>query len=222
MQIIRKNFTLKLLSVTLAVVGWAYIRFANNPLVAAHFNQQLSVPITTVNVPLGFVAYYTESTATITIAAKRGVAPVKPADVKAVLDLAGRGAGVYNVPVELVAPDVAIQSLSPASVTLTLEKIAQRTIPVVVHYSGPRQEGVVVSGSAALSPQGVVVNGTSSALSQVVEVRVNVPLPASPRSFDEMVRPVPVDGSGREVEQLQVAPDLVRVRVEFVAAQGAR
>jgi YbbR domain-containing protein len=221
-QIIRKNFTLKLLSVTLAVVGWAYIRFANNPVVAAHFNQQLSVPITTVNVPIGFIAHYTESTATVTIAPKRGVAPVKPADVKAVLDLAGRGAGVYNVPVELVAPDVAIQSLSPASVTLTLEKIAQRTIPVVVHYSGPRQEGVVVSGSAVLSPQSVVVNGTSGTLSQVVEVRVNIPLPSSERSFDEMVRPVPVDGSGHEVEQLQVAPDLVRVRVTFIAAQGTQ
>ncbi len=131
MQIIRKNFTLKLLSLTLAIVGWAYIRFANNPIVAAHFNQELTVPITTVNVPLGYVARYEETTATVTITSKRGAPPVRQQDVKAVLDLAGRGAGVYNVPVELVAPDVAIQSLSPASVTLTLERIAQRTLSVV-------------------------------------------------------------------------------------------
>ncbi len=36
MQIIRKNFGLKVLAVTLAVIGWAYVRFAG-PLVAAHF-----------------------------------------------------------------------------------------------------------------------------------------------------------------------------------------
>lgn len=36
MQIIRKNFGLKLLSVAIAIVGWAYIRFAGNPAIAAH------------------------------------------------------------------------------------------------------------------------------------------------------------------------------------------
>lgn len=221
MQIIRKNFTLKLLAVVLAIVGWAYIRFASNPVVAARFNQQLSVPITTVNVPVGYAAHYTDTTASITITYKRGVPPVKPNEVKAVLDLAGRGAGVYNVPVELVAPDVAIESLSPASVTLTLEKIGQRTLPVVVHYLGSGHPGVVVSRSV-VSPQSVAINGTSGPLSQVVAVRVDVTIPAAPHVFDEMLRPRPVDVSGHEVEYLQVAPDLVRVHVEFIAAQAPK
>ncbi|HEY9085507.1 MAG TPA: hypothetical protein VIN40_06185 [Candidatus Tyrphobacter sp.] len=221
MQIIRKNFTLKAFSLALAIVGWAYIRFAGNPVVAARFDQQLSVPITTVNVPLGYAARYTDTTASVTIAYKRGVPPVKPDEVKAVLDLAGRGAGVYNVPVELVAPDVAIASLSPASVTLTLERIAQRRMPVVVHYTGSREPDIVVNG-AVLSPQSIAVNGTSGALSQVVEVRVDVPMAESPRSFDEMLRPRPVDAAGHEVEDLQVAPDLVRVHVDFIAAQSSR
>ncbi len=220
MQIVRKNFTLKLLSLALAILGWAYIRFANNPAIAAHFNQELTVPITAVNVPIGYAARYTESTATITFAWKRGAPSVSPQNVKAVLDLAGRGAGVYNVPVELVAPDVAVQSLSPASVTLTLERIGQRLVPVVVNYVGSREPGIVVSEDL-LTPETVSVNGTSGPLSQVVEVRADVPMPSSPRTFDEMVRPIPVDASGREVEGLQIAPDLVRVHVDFVSAQSA-
>ncbi|MGH7736954.1 MAG: CdaR family protein [Candidatus Tyrphobacter sp.] len=215
MQIVRKNFTLKVLAVTLAVVGWAYIRFAASPVVAARFNQELSVPITAVNVPMGLVARYSESTASVTIATKRGQAPVNPSSVKAVLDLAGRSAGVYNVPVEVVAPDVAIASLSPASVTLTLERIAQRTLPVVLHYAGSRQP-VVVSGSS-LAPQSVNVSGTSGAVSEIAEVRAQVVIPAAPRVVDEMARPVPVDANGREVEDVQVAPDLVRVHVTFIA-----
>ncbi len=220
MQIIRKNFTLKLLAFTLAIVGWAYIRFANNPVVAARFNEDLTVPITAVNVPLGYAAHYSRATATVTIAMKRGSPAVRSQDVKAVLDLAGRTAGVYNVPVQLVAPDVAIQSLSPASVTLTLERILQRSLPLVVHYSD-RQTGVVVS-QTELTPQRVVVSGGSGALSQIVEVRANVPMPAQARSFDEMLRPIPVDGMGHEVPDVQVAPDLVRVHVTFVAAAAAR
>ncbi len=217
MQIIRKNFTLKILAVALAIVGWAYIRFANNPVIAAHFNEQLTVPITTVNVPLGYVVHYTESSATVTIANKRGVPPVRAQDVKAVLDLAGRGAGVYNVPVELVAPDVAIQSLSPASVTLTLEKLAHQTARVVLHYVGNLRTGVVVSQSST-SPQNVSVSGASGAISQIAEIRTDVPIPEAPHDFDEMLRPIPVDAGGHEVDGVQVAPDLVRVQVTFVSA----
>ncbi len=45
-QIIRKNFGLKVLALTLAIVGWAYFRYATNPIVAAaRFDQQISVPI---------------------------------------------------------------------------------------------------------------------------------------------------------------------------------
>jgi hypothetical protein len=36
MQIIRKNFGLKLLSLAIAIAGWAYIRFAGSPAIAAH------------------------------------------------------------------------------------------------------------------------------------------------------------------------------------------
>jgi hypothetical protein len=36
-EIIRKNFGLKLLAVILAIIGWAYFRFAANPAFIAHF-----------------------------------------------------------------------------------------------------------------------------------------------------------------------------------------
>ena len=61
MQIIRKNFGLKVLAIALAIVGWAYIRYATNPIVAAaRFDQQISVPITAVNLPVGYIAHFTE------------------------------------------------------------------------------------------------------------------------------------------------------------------
>ncbi len=141
MQIIRKNFTLKVLALTLAIVGWAYVRFATNPVVAtARFDQQMSVPITSVNLTAGYVAHFTDREAVVTVAPRRGEAAIKPEEIKAVLDLAGKGAGVYNVPVALVAPQIVVQSLSPASVTLTIEKIESRDFPLAVHYVGDLQE----------------------------------------------------------------------------------
>ncbi len=212
---IRRNFGLKLLSVLLAMLGWAYFRFAGNPVIAARFAQQVSVPIATVNLASGYIARFPDKAAVITIEPKRGEPPIKPDEIKAVLDLSGRGAGVYNVPVELVAPSLAVQSLSPASVTLSIEKIDQRTFPVAMHYAN--QANVVVS-RFTVTPISVNVRGATSDLAQVATVRVDMPLRAWHASLDEMVRPVAVNSSGDEVAGVQVSPNLVRVQAQFLPA----
>lgn len=223
MQIIRKNFALKVLSLSLAIVGWAYFRYASNPIVAAaRFDQQLSVPIAAVNLPVGYIAHFTDKEAVLTVATKHGDAPIRPDEVKAVLDLSNKGAGVYNVPIQLVAPDVVVQSLSPASVTLSIERIDQRTYPVGTHYVGTAGGGVVVKNDPSIKPASVTVSGPSSLLSQVAGVRIDVPMANAPKSFDTMIRPVAVNSLGAEIAGLDVAPDLVRVQTQFVAGAGTR
>jgi YbbR domain-containing protein len=121
-QIIRKNFGLKVLSLALAIVGWAYFRYSSNPVLAARFDQQYSIPIATSNLPEGYSAHFSEREAVITVVSHRGEPAVNPADIKAQLDLSGKGPGTYAVPVELMAPNVVVQSLSPASVSVTIER----------------------------------------------------------------------------------------------------
>lgn len=220
MVIIRKNFGLKLFALALAILGWAYFRFASNPVIAARFDQQLSVPISAANLPVGYIAHFTEKDAIVTVATKRGQPPINPQEVKAVLDLSNKSAGIYNVPVQLVAPNIVVQSLSPASVSLSIEKIDARPFPLSLHYTGNATNGVVVSDATQV-PNDVTVHGPTSLLSQVTAVQLDVPLPQSPSAFDSMVRPVPVNSLGQEVAGVEVAPDLVRVSVHFVKGTGA-
>jgi YbbR domain-containing protein len=220
-QIIRRNFGLKLLSVMLAVIGWAYFRFGSNPVIAARFDQQISVPIVAANLPQGYIAHFTDKEAVVTVATKRGEPPVKPDEIKAVLDLANRGAGIYNVPVQLVAPNIVVQSLSPASVSLTIEKIDQQNYPVSLHYVGQEANSIVVRDSRIM-PVSVTVQGPTSLLTEIAAVRVDVPLPNAPKTFDEMVRPIAVNSLGQEILGVDVAPDLTRVQVHFVAGTGAK
>jgi hypothetical protein len=219
-QIIRKNFGLKVLSLALAIVGWAYFRFASNPVIAARFDQQISVPIVTTNLPVGYVAHFTDKEAVVTIASRRGEQPIKPDQIKAVIDLGFKPPGVYNLPVELVSPNVVVQSLTPASVSLTIERIEQRSYPLAIHYVGQTQNQIVVS-SEQTTPANVVVHGPSGVLSQVTAVRIDIPFATSAEAFDSMVRAVPVDSLGQEVSGLTVAPDLVRVQAQFVKGTGA-
>lgn len=220
MPIIRKNFTLKLLALALAIAGWAYYRVAINPIVAAaRLAQQISVPITAVNLPVGYVAHYTDREAVVTVESGRGDAPIKPDDIKAVLDLGNRGSGVYNVPVTLVAPAVVVQSLSPASVTLTVERIESRAFAPTVHYANNETPSIVVADSR-IKPQTVNVTGATTMLGQVAAVHLDVTLPSEPKAVDEMVRPVAVNSAGNEVTGVVVSPDLVRVRIHFVAGSA--
>lgn len=214
---IRHNFGLKALSIFLAILGWAYFRFASNPLITARFDQQLSVPIAAVNVPSGYIARFPDKVAMVTVQPQRGQPPVKPEEVKAVLDLSNRSAGVYNVPVQLVAPNVAVQSLSPASVTLTVEKVDQKTFPVAMYYG---TQGNVVVSHSTVTPATVTVRGPDSELAQVATVRINMPLSSSRESFDEMIRPMAVNSSGDEIQDVQVAPNLVRVQANLLPASG--
>ena len=220
MELIRKNFGLKLAAVILAILGWAYFRYNANPLLAARFDQQLSVPIVAINLPVGYVSHYTDKDAVVTVSTKRGEPPVKPEEIKAVLDLTNKTTGVYNVPIQLVAPSVVVQSLSPASITLAVEKIDQKAFPLDVHYSG--SQGSVVVGSLSVAPAIATVRAPTSQLSAVTSLRVVAPLPSQPGAFDEMLRPVPVNAMGQEVPGVQVAPDLVRVKITFVEGTGAK
>jgi len=219
MEIVRNNFWLKLLAVALAVIGWAYLRFAGNPIVAATQNQQLSIPIISINLPLGYVARFTDHEAVVTIVTKSGQPAIKPEEIKAVLDLSNRGPGIYNVPVTLVAPTIVVQSLSPASVTLSIERIEQRSFPIAVHYLGS-QSGIVVSQNE-VDPQWTIVRGPTSLLAQVAAVRADVTLPNQPKAIDEMVRPIGVDSKGVEVSGLSVAPNLVRVQLRLAPGTSA-
>ncbi|MBV8532095.1 MAG: hypothetical protein JO104_12330 [Candidatus Eremiobacteraeota bacterium] len=218
MEIVRNNLALKLLALALAIVGWAYFRLAGAPASGTQL-AQLSIPIAALNLPLGYVARFTDHEAVVTVETKRSEPPIRPEQIKAVLDLSDKQAGVYNVPVQLVAPDVVVQSLSPASVTLTIERIEERSFPITVHYVGAQAAGIVV-GDKAVIPGAALVRGPTSVLAQVSAVHADVAFPGVPKSVDEMLRPIAVDGSGAELSAVSVAPNLVRVQMHFVTASA--
>lgn len=218
LQIFRKNFLLKVFALALAIVGWGYFRFANNPVIAARFDQQLSVPVTVIRLPTGYVARVPEKEAVVTVAApRRGAPPVRPDDVKAVVDVENRSEGAYTIPIQVVGPQgLQIQSLSPASVTLKIVKVDQKSFPLALHYQGGQTRGIVTSDSR-ITPDHAAVRGASDDLSRVTAVLVNVALPSLPLTFDAMVRPVAVDSMGAEVAGVQVSPNLIRTQVHFIA-----
>jgi hypothetical protein len=220
LNLLRNNFGLKVLSVALAVAAWGYFHLAAAPGTTARFDQTLSVPIVVTGLRSGYQARYADKVATVVIEAPRN-GPVKPDEVQAVLDVSDLvDPGFHNVPVKIVSPDLAVKSLSPASVTLSLDKLEERTVPLAIDYLGDKQ-GIVVD-SATVNPQMTTIRGIGSDLAKVSTVRVEVQIPSKPQTLDEMIRPTPADARGAEIAGVQTSPNLVRVRVRFVGATGPK
>ena len=218
---LRNNLGLKILSFAIAVAGWAYLRLTPNPVIAARFVQTITVPIATTGLPSDEIARISDRQAVVVIDVPRGGVAVEPREVRAILNLAARGPGVYNVPLEVIAPKFEIKSLSPASVTLAIERIEQRTLPVALHYTGSARAGVVVA-SAAVSPTYAILRAPTSDLERVSSVQVDVPFPNSPSSFDAMLRPIATDEHGGEIAAVAVEPNLLRVRARFAPASRGK
>jgi hypothetical protein len=213
---LRNNLELKILSFAVALGAWAYLRLTPNPVISARFVQQFSVPLVTTGLREDEVANYTDRTALVSIEVPRGAtAPIRPDSVRAVLNLADRGPGIFNVPIEVIAPNLAIKSLAPASETLTIERIVRKSVPVAVHYVGGSR--AVVVDTVSVVPRTVTLRAPTSELRTVSSVRIDVPIPGSPSTFDAMMRPLPTDAHGIEVTNVDVDPNLMRVRVKFIA-----
>jgi hypothetical protein len=204
----------------LAVTAWAYFHYSAAPSITAHFDQQLSVPIVVTGLHPGLVANFMDRTASVSVEVPRNGPAIKADQVRAVLDLADREEpGIINLPVKIVAPEAVIKSLSPASVTVNLDRLATRTIPVSIAYGGGN--GSLVVESSTVNPSQTTVSGIATDLARVEVVKVDIPLGTKPGDFDAMVRPVASDARGGDVSDVQVSPNLVRVRARFAPSTNS-
>ena len=100
-QIVRKNFALKLLAGRARDrrLGVLSVRQQPDRRRRRSSTSRFRFRSTAVNLPVGYVAHFADREAVVTVAAKRGDPAIKPDEIKAVLDLSNKETGVYNVPV---------------------------------------------------------------------------------------------------------------------------
>ena len=125
-----------------------------------------------------------------------------------------------NLPVKIVAPDLAIKSLSPASVT---PERGPARVPNAAgqHLVRRRQRLKLVVESSIVNPSQTTVRGIANDLAKVDMVKIEIPLGTKPGNFDAMVRPIAADTHGNEVPNTQVSPNLVRVRARFAPSTNS-
>lgn len=146
-----------------------------------------------------------------------------PASVRAIVDLTGRAAGTHKVEVVVqvtVAP-VRIISISPTTVTLTLEPLSTLSLPITLSLTGEPAIGFQ-AGEAVLTPSHVAVSGPESIVSRVVSVRVNLDLTEARAGIDTTLSLVAYDAGDDRISGLTLSPPSVQISLPVMQLGGYR
>ena len=131
-------------------------------------------------------------------------------------------AGTTSVPVTVksVDPRITVLGSDPAFVSVRLESLTSKVVPVKV-VIGPLASGEDL-GETSIEPANVVVSGPKSAVDQVAAVRADVSIDPSGLNFDADVPLIPVDGAGTAVRPIEVSPATARVTIPVFTDRQSR
>ncbi len=220
-----KNWRTLLWALTLAVTVWIAAVTADDPDEERVFPDPVPVEIVGQDPGLVINGDY-PGEVEVTLRAPRSIwdeLEAEEAPVRAVLDLSGLSAGEHtvNIQVQVALSPVRIVSASPSALTLLLEPLATRTIPVDVTLNGQPAVGYE-AGQVELTPGEVVLSGAESVMARVERVRVVVNLSGTRESVNQLLAVQVLDEANQPVSGLSVNPSGVQVTLPVVQQGGYR
>jgi YbbR domain-containing protein len=214
----RFPFTLDLgrvvLSVALAVVLYLFAINETNPETATVTGFSITPQL--VNVPANLVATAAPPPVHLRVRAPANIiATLQAASFTAQIDAASGVAGDNQLPVTVQSndPQVRDPTADPSSVSIRLEEVQERTLPVRINLGGQVPSGYQV-GQQTSDPAQVTVRGPSSAVSQTVETVVDVNVNNVTVNINGVYTPRVVDDHNVEVPNLRLTPASVNVSVQ--------
>ncbi len=175
LNIFTKDVPLKIFALFVAVLLWAGINFWGS--------QTLTVENITpdvVNMPSGLGLGENLPTVNVRVRAPRNVSAAQGGNklVRVFVDLRGSGIGerITAVSVTTQTPNTEVVSVSPSSITVTLDPIVEREVPLRVLPQGNPTEGYRV-GSVTITPEKIKVRGPLGvfrSMSSGIDAKINV------------------------------------------------
>jgi len=226
-RIMIHDFPLKAVAVVIAVVFWVAITQNAAPrLVTVAFDGRIPVERPD-NVPAGYVLRGQLADVGVTLRGPSGIADrVALSDLRATLDVKTLTLGQAEpqdarVNVTVARDGVEVVDVSPATVSVRLERVTSRSIPVQPRFANSPPSGAR-AGDAAVSPTEVKVTGPESDVARIVSVLATVRFGDAQTDIETSSPAIPVDAAGQPIDGLQVDPGVVVVKVPVLPIATTR
>jgi YbbR domain-containing protein len=219
LQVLVHNWPLKLAAIGLATLLYGGLVFSQS-------TQSFpgSIPVEVRGYPDDtFLLTDPEPVTLVRYIAPSGVRPIT-STFEAWIDISGiePGSGPQSVPVTVESIDdrITVFGQEPDRMTVNLDRLATRTVPVVVPQVAP-PDGIEL-GATTVDPEQVEISGPASVLDSVIEARANVLVQPSGIDIDQEIRLVPVDVVGNVVAQVEVEPATARVTIPVFSDKDSK
>jgi YbbR domain-containing protein len=201
------------LSLALAIVLYLFAVNETNPETTSVTG--FTVVPQPVNVPSGLVATDPPAPVRLRVRAPTSVlGSLSRENFVAQVDASNAQAGDNELPVAVRSNNSQVREATadPPSITLHLEEIQERTLPVRVNLTGQVPTGYQL-GQPTSDPPQVTVSGAASVVNRAVEAVVDVNVGGVTVSINGVYTPRVVDERANEVTNLRLTPASVNVSV---------
>jgi YbbR domain-containing protein len=209
------------IAVFLGAVTWMMVTWEQNP-----FREDWlpgTVPVEVTHIPNGVVEVGKPGDVRVRLRAAQDVwSQVQSSDFKASVDASHLSAGIQSADVKIESSrDIDVVDWQPRRVTIRLEPLATRTIPVQLQVTGKLPDGFLLTGQS-VSPEEVSVSGEQDLVDTLSQATVATSLDGVRGDVSETSTPKLVDDKGQPVPNLQFSPASVRVSLAIDRQVGVK
>jgi len=211
-----QTLSLAALSLVLAFFFWAVATETSDPTEERAYPD--AIPIEVRGVPADRMAAYgaENSKARVVLRAPRSIWQIlQVEDIHAYVDLSAASPGKnISVPVivEVLRGPAQVVEYSPQEITLSLEPLAEKDVPVLVVIDGTPALGYVARPPTYV-PQAVTVRGPESRVAEVVRAQLRISVKEQRQNVTGDLAAQPVDQAGNVVAYVEIIPKSISVNV---------
>lgn len=225
-----------LLALGLSFALWTFVSFSENP---DRTSDPFNVPVNVTELSPGLVIVDQDSlprtefpTVSVTVEADANtLSRLRPADLRAFIDLGNLGPGEHIVPIEVetvrpVNRRLRFASIEPATITMRLEQQVARNVPVRVEVEGNPpfsfERGnpeITVNGRSIEEVEAV---GPQSLVEQVVIAGAVADIDQLSANYSSPLQLQPRDANGQPVPGIELDPATVTVEIPIESVVGLK
>jgi hypothetical protein len=218
--ILLNNLLWFIASLVVAILVWFVATIEANPIDQRPFNR-VEIQI---EVDDGMIITSSSSqTARVIVRAQQSnLDLLQQDDITVRVDLLGRGAGSYTIPLDVEISRPASADTQPAQITVVIEQEVAQQIPVAIDIIPPSANYTYESPSYDVLQ--AEVKGAESDVRRVVQVSGEIDLSEqrSDALVEEAIQLVPIDENGNTVTDIAVTPRFINVSVNVRQREDAR